>query len=223
MNTLFSHHSTGRAGFWARLCGALALLILPFNAAAMDTLDRAELSGLERVDDSRYMEFYQHPDMGGFEFKSIYIESAQNDMPLRLIYEQRLRPEYFDNLAADFHARLLTAFGATGLLTDEPDEGSLVISPSLVYATEYDERTTGTHLGGVRSQDRIRGHTIMEMTWRAGPDGIIVAAIRDGRTPHIYAPVTDREDRFTDARDSFDYWALEFSSFFSPASAVEMN
>jgi hypothetical protein len=63
----------------------------------------------------------------------------------------------------------------------------------------------------------------MEMTWRAGPNGPVVAAIRDGRTPYVYAPVTDREDRFTDARDTFDVWAMEFASFFGPVPESEMN
>jgi len=203
---------------------ALGLIFMPLSAAAeMDTVDRSALAGLEEVQNSGYMEFYQHPELGSFQFKSIYIEPVRNEMPVRQIYDLRLRPEYIDALAADLHATMLEAFDATGLLTDEPDEDTLVISPALTFVTEYDEQTTGSHLGGARVQDRIRGNTIMEMTWRAGPGGTMVAAIRDGRTPHIYAPVSDRDDRFTDARDTFGVWATEFASFFGPAPSAEMN
>jgi len=206
------------------LGAALGLMMMPLGASAeMDTVDRSALAGLEAVENSGYMEFYQHAELGSFQFKSIYIEPVRNEMPDRQVYDLRLRPEYVDELAIDFHATMLEVFDATGLLTDEPSENTLIISPALIFVTEYEEQTTGSHLGGARIQDRIRGNTIMEMTWRAGPDGTMVAALRDGRTPHIYAPVSDREDRFTDARDAFGLWASEFASFFGPEPSSEMN
>jgi len=190
----------------------------------MQTVDSGEISHLERVDDSAYLDFYQHPDPGSFESSSIVIEPVANDIPARLIYQQRLRPEQFDELATDFHARLIAQFEETGLLTGEPNENTLVISPSITYVTEYDEQETGTQLSaGSRWQNRIRGNTIMEMTWRAGQDGTVVTAIRDGRTPFQYSPVTDHDDRFTDARDSFDYWSQMFASFFLPEDQTATN
>jgi len=195
----------------------ISMAMWPLGASAeMQTLRSSDLTGLERVEDTGFLEFYQNPDLGNFGFTSIYIAPAVNAVAPRYIYEQSLRPRHIDELTVDFHARMVAGFEATGLLTDEPDEDSLVITPSLTYVTEYDEWTTGTHLGGQRVQDRLRGRTVMEMTWHAGPGGELVAAFRDGRMPHIYTDVSDREDRFTDARDSFDAWAGQFASFFLP-------
>lgn len=207
------------------LCGAfVCAAFLPLSAAAnMDTVSNAELSGLQEMPDTGYMEFYQHPDMGSYPFKDIYLEPVANEVPRRIISDFRWRPEHVDELAADFHRRLEAAFESTGRLTDSPGEDTLIIATSLVFVNEYTEQSTGSNLGGARVQDRHRGSTIMEMTWRAGTDGPLVAAIRDGRSPQIYAPVTDRDDEWTDARDTFDVWATEFASFFRPASSAEMN
>jgi len=200
------------------------IFMMPLGAAAeMATLSSGDLADLEEIDGSGYMEYYQHPDLGSFPFKSIYIEPVANEMPARQIYDQRFRPQQIDDLAEDFHSRLIAAFEATGLLTDTPDEDSLVISTALVFVTELEQESTGSHIQGSTATDRTRGSTIMEMAWRAGPGGQLVAAFRDGRSPRHHAPVGDYDDRFTDSRDVFDNWAMEFASMFGASDNSAIN
>lgn len=202
----------------------VAGFILPTAASAdMDTISNGEIAHLSAVENSGYMEFYQHPELGSFEFTSIYIEPVANEMPERQIRDFRFRPEEIDELASEFHDKLRDSFATTGLLTDEPDENTLIISTSLTYVSEYREESTGSRLSSRQASYRDRGDTIMEMTWRAGPGGELVAALRDGRTPQIYAPVADREDKFTDARDMMSVWAIELASFFGGGEDAMTN
>lgn len=215
-----------RAGALKTIMGGaiFGFFMMPLGAAAeMSTLNSGDLASLEEIEDSGYMEYYEHPDLGSFRFRTIYIEPVANEMSVRQIYDQRFRPQQIDDLAADFHARLMAAFEGTGLLTDTPDENTLVISPSLVFVTELEQESTGSHIQGSTAADRTRGSTIMEMAWRAGPGGQLVTAIRDGRAPHYYAPVGDFDDRFTDSRDTFDVWAAEFAGMFGAPSPTATN
>ena len=202
----------------------IGLAIMPLNASAeMRTVSSSEISHLSEIERSGYVEYYEHPEIGSFPFKNIYIEPVVNAMPVREIYQTLFRPVHVDELTADFHASLLRAFESTGLLTDEPGEDTLVISTSIIFVSQYDERTTGTHLAEASINNRIRGNAAMEMTWRAGPGGEIVAALRDGRWPEQYAPVTDRNDRFTDVHDIFNVWAMELTMFFGGEPETATN
>jgi len=225
MSDIKTHHQSIAMAVRSTMMGAaLGLFMLPLGATAeMTTVSRGALTDLHEVQDNGYMEFYQHPDLGSFEFKSIYIEPVANEMLVRQIYDQRFRPVQIDALAEDFYNRLQTAFEATGRLTDTPDENTLVISTSLVFVTELIQESTGSHIEGASATDRTRGSTIIEMTWHAGPGGQMVAAIRDGRAPHNYAPVGDFDDRFTDSRDAFDLWAGEFAAMFGASPQVATN
>lgn len=194
---------------------AAAAVFAPLSAhAEMHSVTRSEIAHLNPVEGSIYAELYQHPDLANFPFNSIYIEDATNEMPTGEIYSRRWRPEYVDDLAALFTQNLRDAMEPTGMLVDEPGEQTLVISPRLMFVEEYDERTTGTNIREVAPQYRERGHAVMEMIWRAGPGGEIVTAVRDGRGHQNHDPVTDRDDRFTDAKDVFVIWANDLAGFF---------
>jgi len=215
-----------RAGALRTVLGGaiFGVFMMPLGAAAeMSTLNSGDLAGLEEIEGSGYMEYYEHPDLGSFRFRTIYIEPVTNEMVARQIYDQRFRPQHIDDLAADFHARLLAAFEGTGLLTDTPDENTLVISTALTFVTELEQESTGSHIQGSTLTERTRGSTVMEMAWRAGPGGQLVTAIRDGRAPQNWAPVGDFDDRFTDNRDTFDVWAAEFASMFGAPSTAATN
>lgn len=225
MNTSLNYIGERAGALRTILGGAIfGIFMMPLGAAAeMSTLNNDALAGLAEIEDSGYMEYYEHPDLGNFRFRSIYIEPVTNEMPSRQIYDQRFRPQQIDDLAADFHSRLMAAFEGTGLLTDTPDESTLVISTALVFVTELEQESTGSHIQGSTATDRTRGSTIMEMAWRAGPSGPLVTAIRDGRASQNWAPVGDFEDRFTDSRDTFDTWAAEFAAMFGAPSAAATN
>lgn len=225
MNTSLEMIADRASALRTAVGGAIfGFLMMPLGAAAeMSTLSTGDLAGLEDIEGSGYMEYYEHPEMGNFRFRTIYIEPVTNEMPVRQIYDQQFRPRHIDDLAADFHQRLLTAFEGTGLLTDTPDENTLVISTALTFVSELEQESTGSHIQGSSATDRTRGSTVMEMAWRAGPGGTLVAAIRDGRSPQNWAPVGDFDDRFTDSRDAFDLWAAEFSSMFGAPSTAATN
>jgi len=111
----------------------------------------------------------------------------------------------------------LETLGDTGLLTDTPDENTLVISTSITDIAEFHQSMTGSHLRTAANDHLYRGGAIMEMIWRAGDGGEIVLAIRDGRTRQLNDPIGDRGDRFTDCRDTFQAWAVDLASFFGTA------
>lgn len=190
-------------------------LITATDAAAyMRTIGRAEIAHLDVITDSNFVELYQHPDLEGFKFTSIYVEPVSNDVRREDIYGIGLRPFHYDALTEDYHARLIAALEDTGLLTNEPDSRTLVISVALTDAERFQQQTTGSHLSDAASSSLLRGGAIMEMVWRAGPGGDIVLALRDGRTMDLNSLVTDRDDRFTDTRDVFDIWAQDLRAFF---------
>lgn len=200
---------------------AAAFLISPLGAsAAMRTVERSEISHLEVMEDSGFAEFYQHPDIASFPFRSIYIEPVRNDMTEHDIYERRYRPHQIDALAELFYENLVEAMAPTGILVDEPTENTLVISTRLTDILEYDERTTGTSLGAVPSANRMRGNAAMEMVWYAGPGGEMVTALRDGRRPENHAPVTDRDDMWTDSKDIFLFWSASLANYFGAETAA---
>ncbi len=194
---------------------AAGVALMPVTASAfMRTVNDAELADLEVIEDSGYVEHYEHPNLGGFAFTGIYLAPVSNDIDDHEIYQRFVRPEYFDALAVDFYDRLYAALEPTGLLTDTPTATSLIIETSLMEVEEYDEWTTGTNLSGSLPQNRIRGGAFMEMRWYAEEGNTLVLALRDGRQFNGYDDVTDRRDRFTDAKDVFDLWAADLAGFF---------
>ncbi len=202
---------------------AAGMAIAPLDAFAfMRTVSEAELSGLEEIEDSGYGEHYEHPDIGSFQFTSIYLAPVDNEVLDRESYSRFIRPEYIDALTVEFHDRLRNALLPTGLVVDAPTETSLIIETALMELGEYDEWTTGTNIAGTMSQNRIRGGAIMEMRWYAENGQTLVLALRDGRLFETYDPVTNRRDRFTDVKDAFDIWAVDLAGFFgvTPEDAV---
>ncbi len=200
------------------ICGALIIGTLAVTTSAMAhmrTLNRAEISHLTRVRETGFVELYQHPDLESFAFTHIYFEPVTNRMQPQDIYDIDRRPRHIEELAEDFHEHLLHSFKNSGLLTSQPDERTLVISTAITDVGEFHEQTTGSHLARAPSSHLLRGGAVMEMVWRAGPEGEVVLALRDGRTPERYAPVTDRDDDFTDTRDAFEDWAVNLVDFFA--------
>jgi hypothetical protein len=209
------------------IAGAIAgILAFPLGAAAhMRTIDAALISHLDQVTETNFLELYEHQDLASYPFTHIYIEPVTNQMRREEIYAIGLRPYHYDALAEDFRARLVAAFEGTNLLTNEPDDQTLVISTAITDVVRFQQQTTGTHLTNVATGNLLRGGTIMEMVWRAGPGGEIILAIRDGRTMELNDPITDRSDRFTDSRDNFDAWASDLAAFFgiTPSNDIAMN
>ncbi len=216
-------------GSCTRIVFAAALittLTVPLSANAfMRSVDASEIAHLETLSDSNFVEHYEHPELESFPFTRIYIEPITNHMQPQDIYDLSLRPRDIEALAEEFREKLLAAFDGSGLLTDEPDEHTLVISTAITDIGEFHQQTTGSHLANASAHNLMRGGAIMEMVWRAGPGGEIVLALRDGRTPEPSDPVTDRNDDFTDVRDAFDDWAADLSGFFGVAADddVAMN
>ncbi len=225
MTTITQHIFTARTFTRSTIAGAaIAFALAPVGASAfMRSVSDAELAGLDRIEDSGYIELYQSPDLDSIAFTSIYIEPVINIMNEREIYESNFRPHHVDELCEDYRAVLLEALAPTGLLVDEPSERTLIITPYITDIREYTEWTTGTFVAGSNPGRRIRGGAVMEMTWRAGPGGDMVLALRDGRQMEQVDPVRDREDRFSDARSVFDMWGTDLAGFFGLDPEVATN
>ena len=193
----------------------LSMLAFPLGAnAAMTTVDRSELEGMDVVADSGFAELYQDPDIGNLTFHSIYIAPVVNEVASMDVYDMGLRPYHIDALGTDFRERVIAAFGDSSLLTDTPDENSLVITLSLIEVARMTEVTTGSHLARASIENTIRGGANIEMTWRKGVEGDLVMAIRDGRRPEQYDPVAYPGDRWTDVKGAFDDWSTDMAGFF---------
>jgi len=186
-------------------------------SAHMRTISRGELADLDRQETTSFQEYYEHPDLGSFEFTGIYLEHVSNQVRSADIYDMDLRPERVDRLMEDFHALLRNELEASGLLRDEPGPRTLVISNAVIEIGEYHEFSTGTHLARTASANRVRGGAIIEMVWRAGPGGDVLLALRDSRGPSLYEEVSDHDDTLTDARHAFQAFAVQLAGFFSSA------
>lgn len=188
----------------------LALVALPLSATAfMRSVEGSQIIHLDRLAGTNFMEHYAHPEIEEFTFSGIYFEPVTNGVTDYRTYEQDLRPAEIDELAAEFHSKLVARFSGSGLLEDAPGAQTLVISTTLTDIERFVPDFTGTHLTNAPSDNLSRGGAVMEMVWRAGAGGDIVLAIRDGRQPEIYHPVSDQDDRFTDTHDAFDIWTDE--------------
>jgi len=210
--------SIGKSISFSRIAiaGAIVgMLTAPLSGfAAMKTLNRSDLAGLNEVEGSGFHELYQHPDLGSLGFTKVYIAPVANEVPSMDIYDMGLRPYHFDALAESFHETIVAAFGDSTLLTDTPDENTLVIEVSLVEAARLVQETTGSHLANASTDNLVRGGAFMEMSWRQGPGGDLVMAIRDGRRPEVYDPVLDSDDVWTDAKGAFELWSADIAGFF---------
>lgn len=214
-HNIFSRDSSTAARWIGGAIIAAGAFFAAMDASAfMRTVSEAELAGLETIENSGYNEHFELPNIGSFQFTSIYLAPVANEVEDDEIYIRYIRPEYFDELAVDFHERLSAALAPTGLLVDTPNENSLIIETSMMEVGNYEERTTGTNITSNMPQNRIRGGAIMEMRWYAENGQTLVLALRDGRGFNTYDPVTDRSDRFTDAKDVFDMWAVDLAGFF---------
>ena len=207
------------------LAGAIfGLVLTPIGATAfMRSIDDEQIIHLDRMSGTNFMEHYAHSDIEEFGFTGIYFEPVRSEIPAHRLYDQDIRPSRIDNLAVEFHDMILATFEDSGLLTSTPTATTLVISTTLTDVQRFTADRTGTHLANVPPDNRERGGATMEMVWRAGSGGEIVLAIRDGRQPEIYDPVTDQNDRMTDIRDAFGVWTDELAFFFAISDPVPTN
>lgn len=197
-----------------------AMVIAPLSAEAfMRTASEEELAQLEPVEDSGYTEHYESPDIANYGFTRIYIAPVENAMEPYEIYDRRLRPEYIDDLALEFHGELVAALEPSGLLTDTPDEDTLIIRTALTEVQEYHAFSTGTNMADSFPGRRNRGGAVMEMRWFVGEGGPMVLALRDGRQPHPDDTLIDADDNFTDTRMVFGIWAEDLAGFFGASEA----
>ncbi len=202
----------------------LSLMVFPLSASAfLRSIEGAELLHLNRLTGTNFMEHYAHPEIESYRFTGIYFEPVINRIEDYRIYDQDLRPSHTEELAGEFHAKILQAFSGTDLLVQEPGPRTLVISTYLTNVERFIVEGTGTHLAEAPPDYRTRGGATMEMIWRAGPGGDIVLALRDGRQPEIYDPVGNQDDRFTDIREAFDVWAENLAFFFAVNERVPTN